>query len=1305
MNRTFFFILFTTLCGLTCLNAQTSHFRFYDADPSGITVEITPQWQQKTADIQKTGTNETLFTALTEGQWLISEAIDLPNLENPKVEIISVAFDEVELADAQKADGFWQKTLDAFLTVAQIGVERKMPKGVLALKSVVLDPETSSLKRFTKVVARIVYAHSAQKYQMPTPKTLVNSSVLASGKWFKIPITTESIYKIDAAYLQSLGLSGEEANPAKVQVFANGGNALPAINNIPRPEDLRQVSTWLDGNALYFFAEGLTGWAFNRSANQWQHWLNEHTNENQVFIRVNSTNSNVVTPDENVPTLATVLSSIDGRILMEEDKVNLGTEEGGGGDWYGEQLPSSQTKVLYDAILPNINGNQYSVRLRSAVASQTVTTLVYEVNGAIVGTNLVAPVSPTAIIKQVAYDVTSSFNVSTTFTSKQTLTYKLNNHSTDAKSWIDWVEMVYPQSPVATDNYLRFATPGGRSGAFEWALTGFTAQPIVWDISNPNQIKSIPVVAGNGGYIVKVGVSSAEGTKELVAFVPTSAKIKTPAKGVTVANQNLHGIAEFPDFVIVTHSDFMAAANELATLRRNQGMVVTITEIDKIFNEFSGGKPDMRAARDYFKFLYDRDVEGKFKYALFLGDGTFDMRGLIKEGVVNKNFVPAYQTDESLYEIQSYTSDDYFALLDDNEGLWEWIGGDEYAGMERLDIGIGRFPVQTLTEANNIIEKIKKYENPTTYGAWRTNYTFVSDNDKSGGRDRGDRDLHLQNADVVAEYIKEIQPSFNINKIHTISYPSETRAEGVRIPEARADVFKALNEGTLVWNYSGHGGWDGLTDEKIFRIEDIDNEMDNFNNLPIFVTATCSFGHWDYVKQQSGGEMLVLTKQKGAVAAFTTIRIVVTNFDPFSLNPGLNRAINTYLVTKGADGLPRRLGDVIRLAKNTTAGAQNNNRKFNLLGDPTLRVGMPKGQLSFDKINGESLNAAPINIQALQSLTIEGTAQTETGQLLHNGVVEVLLLDKSRRISIPNSIYTDGYYDIQKDVIFRSRATVNNGKFATTFVVPKDISQDFELGRISGYAWSADNHSFGVNQNVLIGGLSANIIDNKAPQARLFLNDTTFVSGGITHGKPVFIAKLFDENGINTVGSGVGHEMLLTLDGNAVNAVEIGGNFVGDLNRYQSGTVRYQLPEQSVGKHQLSLKVWDVANNSTLQTLNYEVFNSQNLVVEKLFNYPNPMVQNTKFIFEHNQPAGTEAKVQLKIYTLAGRLVRHFTTDEALPQGYFNGSAIQIAWDGKDQDGDMIATGTYIYKLRVEIEDVEGNRQVTEKLEKLVLIR
>lgn len=1305
MNRFSFFLLVVSLSLIaTRLSAQTGVFRFVNSDDNGITVEIRPQWTKKVLAEPLTNTDAQTFQALTEGQWLLSESLSLPNLTMPTIEILEESFDTVGLSEnGQKAE-FWQKTGKNPLSIGQLGIERKNPKATLVLKSVVVDASGTNLKRYNFIRARIHYGASTTAKILNTARTYAQTSQLASGKWFKIPVTSEGIYRIDAAYLQSLGLSGDEANPAKVQVFANGGNPLPELNATARPDDLRQISTWLDNNVLYFFADGLSGWKWNATANQWQHWFNEFTKENQVFIRVNASSTQNVSASTVPTATSTALSSIDTRLLLEEDLVNLGTEGGGGGDWYGEQFSSAQTKTLYDAVLPNINGNQYQFRARLAVASQTVATVNYEVNGNTIGTNLVAPVSPTATIKQVAYDVSNGFTVSTAFAGKQTIGIRITNHSSDTQTWIDWLEIVYPQAPIANDNYLRFATPGGRSGVFEWTLTGFTTTPTVWDISNPNQIKAIPVSQVNGGYVLKVAVGEGESAHELVAFVPTSTKIKAPSKGVSVANQNLHGIAEYPEFVIVTHPDFLAQANELANLRRSQGMVVTVAEIDKIYNEFSGGKPDMRAARDYFKFLYDRDSNGKFKYALFFGDGTFDMRGIITEGVVNKNFVPSYQTDESLYEIQSYTSDDYFGLLDDNEGLWEWIGGDEFSGMERLDLGIGRFPVQTTTEAANILEKIRRYENPTTYGAWRSNYTFVSDNDKSGGRDRGDRDLHLQNADVVAEYIKSLAPAFSINKIHTMSYPAETRAEGIRIPEARSDVFKALNEGTLVWNYSGHGGWDGLTDEKIFRIEDIDNEMDNFDNLPIFVTATCSFGHWDYVKQQSGGERLILTKQKGAIAAFTTIRIVVTNFDPFSLNPGLNRAINTYLVTLDESGLPRRLGDVIRLAKNTTAGSQNNNRKFNLLGDPTLRVGMPAGTVEFESINGNPINAAPINVQALQQITLKGKAKDETGQNLSNGVVEVLLLDKIRRISVSNSIYTDGYYEIQKDVIYRTRATVQNGQFTAQFVVPKDISQDFALGKLSGYAWNASKHGFGTTNNIQIGGLSTALADNQPPKARLFLNDTTFVSGGITHSKPLFIAKLFDENGINTVGSGVGHEMLLTIDGDAVNAVEIGGNFVGEINQYQSGTVRYQLPALSVGQHTLSLKVWDVANNSTTQTLNFEVVDEAALELNRVYNYPNPMILQTRFIFEHNQPNGTEAKVGIKIYTLSGKLVRHLQNDEILPSGILSGSSVQAVWDGRDADGDLLATGTYIYKVRVEVQSGD-QKQVSEKLEKLVLIR
>ncbi|HEY5565352.1 MAG TPA: type IX secretion system sortase PorU, partial [Rhodothermia bacterium] len=767
----------------------------------------------------------------------------------------------------------------------------------------------------------------------------------------------------------------------------------------------------------------------------------------------------------------------------------------------------------------------------------------------------------------------------------------------------------------------------------------------------------------------------------------------------------------YPEFAIVTAADMLPVAQELAAIREAEGISVVVLDIEKVYNEFSGGVPDMRAPRDYFKFLYERGLaEGRlFRYALLLGDGHFDYRGITDDAdsPLNRNVIFPYQTDNTLVKGSSYTSDDYFGLLDENEGIWTWTG-ESGTTFERVDIGIGRWPVETTDEARHILEKIKRYESPETQGAWRTRYTFVADDGPAGSSD--DKDLHTQNADVVAEALVEQFPEINARKIYAISYPTVTTSNGRRIPDAHRDILTTLDDGTLVWNYSGHGGISGLADERIFTLEDIE-QMDNGDRMSVFITATCTFGRFDTDREKSGAELLLLREVGGSVALFTTVRIVVTWSNPNTYNLALNLELNRHLVRRDEFGRGLRLGDVMRITKNSAAGLQSNNRKFNLLGDPTMRLGLPNREVRVVSVNGIPVtDTTSVALKALDRVSLEGEVATASGRdQSYNGTVDITVFDAKRNVEIAPADrrhIPSGSYTVQNDLIYRGQARVVTGSFQATFVVPKDISFSDLPGRISMYASSEIGDGFGATERVDVGGTADNpVVDNEGPAIELFLNDTTFVSGGLTHPEPLLLVKFRDETGINTVGTGVGHEMLLVIDEDEQNAIEIGDRFEAELGSFQSGSLTYRLPTQAIGDHTLRVKAWDVANNSATSVLDYIVAPTEALALQNVFNYPNPMARSTRFVFEHNQPAGTPARVQLRLYSVSGRVLSVLDESETLPSGVLPGGPVQIPWDGRDDDLDELATGVYLYQLKVTVDLPSGDEDSVEHIGKLAVLR
>ncbi|MEM6338227.1 MAG: type IX secretion system sortase PorU, partial [Bacteroidota bacterium] len=523
-------------------------------------------------------------------------------------------------------------------------------------------------------------------------------------------------------------------------------------------------------------------------------------------------------------------------------------------------------------------------------------------------------------------------------------------------------------------------------------------------------------------------------------------------------------------------------------------------------------------------------------YALLFGDGHYDFRGIedSAEDPLGPNHVLPYETERTILQEASYTSDDYFGLLDDNEGVWAWPGINgirPFQGVvEAMDIGIGRIPARTIEEARGVVAKIKHYESPETQGRWRTRYTFVADDEYP--TTRGDGDLHTQNADVVAEDVSARFPEMKIDKVYAISYPAESTPNGQQqVPEATRAVVRLIDEqGSLLWNYSGHGGYAGLADEDLLTLEDIEL-LNNFDKLTTFVTATCSFGKFDMNRRQSGAEALLLKSDGGAVALMTTVRLVVTSPSTQLYNLGLNLELNQHLFTRDEQGLPRRLGDVMRITKNSNRGLQGNNRKFNLLGDPTMRLGLPRQSVDVTRVGGIDVNARTAPLQALGRVEIEGEVRGFDGMLDvgYNGVAELSVFDAAREVPVEvdgggRTTLPGNAYDVQNDLIYQGKVRVEAGRFKTSFVVPKDISYRNRAGRVAVYVQSEERgiDGFGATANVIVGGTSDNPVqDADGPDVNLYLNDDPgFVSGSLTTPEPTLVVDLNDDTGLNTTGTG-----------------------------------------------------------------------------------------------------------------------------------------------------------------------------------------
>jgi Peptidase family C25 len=774
--------------------------------------------------------------------------------------------------------------------------------------------------------------------------------------------------------------------------------------------------------------------------------------------------------------------------------------------------------------------------------------------------------------------------------------------------------------------------------------------------------------------------------RQFVAF--TGLSYYTPSAVGKVANQNLHSLSN-KDFIIIAYPDFVQEAEQLAAYHENtDGLSTVVVTTDQIFNEFSSGAQDVSAIRDFVKMFYDKASSAAElpNYLLLFGDGSYDPKHRFSS---NTNFITSYQSINSTVVTDSYVSDDFFGLLDDSEGLW---AGDA------VDIGIGRFPVKSKLEAQTAVNKVINYKKTggvstatnsgSTFGNWRNVLCFIGDDE--------DTNLHISDADKLATFVDTMYGDYNVDKIYLDAYLQETKPGGSRYPGVIEAINRRIDQGALVINYTGHGGELGLAHERIVDVSQI-NKWSNSDKLFLFYTASCEVSRYDDPERTSAGEYAFLNPNGGAIALFSTVRIVYANPN-FYLNRDFWKA--TFVPINGK--MPR-LGDLYKYSKTQPGGNSVNSRNFTLLGDPALTLAYPKYDIATDSINTVAVAAnSSDTLKALSFVTVSGHVKDGNGNLnsTFNGVLYPTVYDKSQAIT---TLSNDGTnvsppftFKLQKNILYNGKVSVSNGMFKFSFIVPKDIAYNYGIGRISYYSDNGEEDANGYYEKIVIGGSNNSpVADLVGPEAHLYLNDTKFVFGGLTNENPYLYSILKDANGINTVGNGIGHDITAVLDGSNEKVTVLNEYYQADLNSYKSGTIRYPYTDLTEGKHTLKFKAWDVYNNSSECYTEFVVAKSAQLALSHVLNYPNPFTTRTQFYFEHNQSSNL-LDVEVQIFTIAGKLVK--TINKIVGTGGYRSDPME--WDGRDDFGDKIGRGVYVYRIKVKTND----GSTAEKYEKLVIL-
>jgi len=755
-----------------------------------------------------------------------------------------------------------------------------------------------------------------------------------------------------------------------------------------------------------------------------------------------------------------------------------------------------------------------------------------------------------------------------------------------------------------------------------------------------------------------------------------------------VDNQNLHGIAS-AEMVIVTYPGFLQEANRLADHHRNHDSLdVAVVTTDQIYNEFSSGAQDVSAIRDFMRMLYERNLSSGIlpRYLLLFGDGSYDNKHRM---IGNTNYVVTYQSDNSLDPTSTYISDDYFGFLDTSEGYWP------ENSTALLDIGIGRFPVKTLAEAKAVVNKTINYAlngnnnnlsecdaGNSGFGEWRNVVTFVADDE--------DSNTHFTQAQQLATKVDTTYKDYNIEKIYLDSYVQTSTVGGERYIGAEDALRNRVQRGTLLLTYIGHGGEVGLAHERVLSVETINN-WTNFNRLGAFLTATCEFARVDDPARNSAGELVLLNPNGGGVVLFTTTRLAFSGS-----NFQLSKKFFEFAFEPLNGSMPA-IGDIQRLTKN--GYLDSNVRNFIMLGDPAIKLAYPRWNVVTTTINNHAANLPADTVIGLNKVSVSGEIQDDNGQLMtgFNGTLIASAYDKYATLytlaNNPSSLVAP--FKVRKNVLFKGKATITNGKFNYTFVLPKEIAPLFDKGKLSYYAYNGVTDANGYYDNIIIGGgydTSASN-DHAGPQIKLYMNDEKFVSGGITNADPIVYATVSDTSGINTAGNGIGHDITIMLDNDPDKLYNANDYFSCDMNSYTRGKVSFPLTGLTDGKHTAELKVWDVFNNSAKTTVDFVVSGSKEVTLQHVYNYPNPFTTKTSFMFEHNR-ACVPMNVQVQILTVTGKLIKTISQNVTCDGFRYD----KIDWDGRDDYGDKIGRGVYIYRLRVKTED----GYTADKMEKLV---
>ncbi len=1115
--------------------------------------------------------------------------------------------------------------------------------------------------------ARIIYLFV---FYLISGLVQAQTSPLFTGKWAKIAAQKQGIYKLTGAQIRTLGFS-LPITSSQLQLFnfdfSQLSEKVPVDPSKGLTENTIQVMDGGDGKIddndfVLFYNKGTVEWKFDSSSNRMKHFKNASVDVNYFFITIGSNGKRVVVQSNNNAATETI-SDFNQHFVFEQDSISLLNS---GKTLWG--LPMGQGVGKQSQLVYNLNTqgmrstDKYSVFVQMASTSyQNGANFSFAWNDQSAHTSTLPAVSG-LLFDDIASVLIDSFASPVMSSWPNTCTLKVNYNSanSNATGWIDYVEFnSKKQVGFWQDSVISFNIEEGyvQGKNYNCTIQNADTTALLWNVTNPSAIMQVPLLFQFNGM-----ASFSQLTNENIRFFGVRQNAyESPILMGMLPNQNTFNVTNATDYIIVAAPAYLNAAKKYQAFQKTVfARNAIVADASELYNDFSGGQNSAIAIRNYVKFLFNKAKSNNWpmpKYLLLLGTGNFNSRKLQVDFEL-----PVYESENSNSILSSYSSDDFFAILNDYDDI------HYTTAIKQLSIAVGRIPARTIAEADSTIQKLIYYQTNTAGGNWENKLTWVADD--------GDYNLHLQDAEEIIQHLQSKAPKWDQQKIYLDLYPAVSSSAGNTYPLAFNAIQQSVQDGTLIINYTGHGNYLRLSEEAVIDQAQFDT-WNNKNKLPLMVTASCNFAPYDQPGLSPIAYDALMKNSKGVIGLVAANRLVFA----FS-NKQINDLFIQQLLVPDSIGHYVSIGQALQKAKmlNWSQGGDHINAlKFSLLGDPALQLLSPNYTISVKQINSKSFNGQDTLLSG-NKYNVQGIVQQGSNPITDfNGVMELIIYDavKYKKTLANQSTSMSVPIAMQENILFKGKATVVNGKFSIDFILPAQVSNVNSPLRLSFVATSNLNSAIQILDSIYVkaNGI-ANITDTTGPIINAYLNDPLFKQGGWAGPNSILYITLNDSSGIQTSGNALGHDLAIWMDENPVPII-INNYFIADMDTYKSGRIVYALPQMTTGKHNIIIKAWDLLGNSTTDSLFFEVPSAQNPMLKNATNFPNPVISQTRFGFETNQ-LGKEIQTQLEIMDLKGQVL-YVNSNKFIN----NNTSIHIDWDGVTASGTDLKKGVYFYRITV----------------------